>query len=107
MTLFYNRENWQKWLLLSAVIVIIIYAGVYFFFAAKKTNPYVSVYPQPTVEIQSPRSSNNHGSKVCATNSDCSSDEVCKQSGPIVVDPVTKKRLTQKTCWQKESPLPL
>lgn len=44
--------------------------------------------------------------KTCHADADCAKSEVCRQQGPIVLDPVTKKPLTGKTCVKKDSVIP-
>ncbi len=44
--------------------------------------------------------------KTCLSDADCSSSETCTAPGPIAIDPVTKKTLTQKSCYPKNQVLP-
>jgi hypothetical protein len=50
--------------------------------------------PSPILQSSSPDSN----STMCSTDSDCTAGESCRQTGPMIVDPDTKKVISEKTC---------
>lgn len=81
----------QKQLILIAIVIALILCG--------------GVY---IVKVSQAGKSGNVQNKTntCQTDSDCRLGEYCIQSGPIVLDPVTRKPLTQKTCQKNGTAVP-
>lgn len=52
---YYGKRNWIKWGLIYLFIAVLIYGGIYYLAAQqKKSSPYSTNYPSPTISQPSP-----------------------------------------------------
>ncbi len=93
-------------IVLGIILAAVIISNVYHSGITDKPKSYKGAVVLPSSPPSPSPSVNPTVTETCLVDTDCLPDEVCKQKGPIVIDPITKKPLTGKVCIQKDSVIP-